>query len=80
MLGDQTVTFVLGDTAFVRADEAMIEFEIQLSGGGRFPVKGRSVLTDAGWRLSYEAWAGLQQMGGYRVPPVDEGLDPEPEE
>ena len=70
MLGGQTVTFVLDDVAFVRADEALIEFQIRLSGGGAFPVKGRAVLTGDGWRLSYETWAGLQQMGGYRVPPV----------
>lgn len=70
MLGGQTVTFVLDDAAFVRADEALIEFQIRLSGGGAFPVKGRAVLTGDGWRLSYETWAGLQQMGGYRVPPV----------
>ena len=71
MVGDQTVTFVLGDVAFVRDDEALVEFTIHFSrSGGAFPVKGRAVCTEAGWRLSYETWAGLPQMGGYRVPPV----------
>jgi hypothetical protein len=68
MLGDQTVTFVLGAVAFVRDDEALVEFDIRMSGGGAFPVKGRAVRRGGRWLLSYETWAGLQQMGGYQVP------------
>ena len=77
MVGDQTVEFVLGDVAFLRDDEALVDFEIRLSLGGRLPTKGRVVRLGRRWLLSYDSWANLQEMGGSPVPSLldDAGND-----
>ena len=50
MLGDQTATFTLTDVAFVRHDEAIIEFAIRLSGGSGFRRRvERCVVASVGW-------------------------------
>jgi hypothetical protein len=80
MVGDQTVTYALRDVAFLRDDEAVIEFEIRLSGGmGPMPFKGRAVRRGDRWLVSYDTWATLQQMGGAQVPSLLEHPE-EPDE
>ena len=70
------MTFALTDHAFVREDEALIAFEVRLSGGGVFPFKGRAVRRGERWLVAYETWAQLQEMGGTPAPPAP-GDDPE---
>lgn len=68
IVGDQTVEFALVDLVFLREDEALIDFESRLSGGNRFPAKGRVVRIEGRWLLSYDSLAQLLQMGGFPVP------------
>jgi hypothetical protein len=68
MVGDQQVTFVLIDLAFVSESEALVEFEIRLDRGMRFPVKGRAIQRGGTWFVSYDTWAHMQQLGGISVP------------
>lgn len=69
VVGDQEFSWTLRDLAFIREDEAIIEFEIRLSGGmGPMGFKGRAVRRDGRWLVSYDTWANLQQMGGVSPP------------
>ena len=76
-MGSQTASFELTDMVFVRDDEAMIAFTIRLSGGSGFPTKGRAVRRGDRWLVSYDTWAGLQQMGGVSVPSLLDHPDEE---
>ena len=82
-LRGQTVTVALLDVVFLREDEAIIEFEIRMSGGGRIPMPGRAVRRDGRWLVSYDTIANLRKMGGQSVPSLldhPEGHDETPAE
>ncbi|HEY6531403.1 MAG TPA: hypothetical protein VIY72_03810 [Acidimicrobiales bacterium] len=73
----RTVTAELRDLVFLREDEALIEFEIRVSGGPNPTFPGRAVRRSGRWLVSYETAAHLREMGGNPAPSL---LDPPPDD
>jgi outer membrane lipoprotein-sorting protein len=78
----KSVAIELRDLVFLRDDEALVEFEVRLSGGPNVPFPGRVVRRADRWLVSYDTAARLRQMGGNPVPSLldDPGsTDPDPD-
>jgi len=80
MVRGRTVTIELLDVVFLRDDEALVEFQINVSGSVNVAFKGRVVRRDGRWLVSYDTAAHLRQLGGDPVPSLLDDLGDEPDD
>jgi len=73
--GDNPASLIVDDIKFLRPDEAVVWFSVEVN-GERFPMvngsEGRAVKVDGRWLIEHATIADLLGFAGVSVPPPDE--------
>lgn len=76
-MAEHPTTFRCEEVVFLRDDEALVSYSIEIPGMIRMPgQRGRVVRRGDRWLVSYDTAAAVFEQAGVRVPPLGEEGDP----